>query len=364
MARRLNQNTEAANMDSLMDTLTNVVAILVFILIMVQINTSRSVKKMLDDLPVVSAEELAKKEAETKAAQAALAKLQDELKHADPVAAERALKSTADELLALQSKKTKTEAALIAKGALEQEWTKRAAELAKLKQEMDQLLARREALLASLQGASQQKPAAAKVVNIPNARPLPEAAKKQIFLTANQRIYSVSEEEVIKLALQEIRLAQASLKPERVQRGGKSEPIYDQNKLSDLFTARRLATKEFDLSLPLNPPWTRMALKLTPRPNTGDPIEKMTQINSQFQTTLRDLRSKPNAVAWFLVMPDSFEVYLQARQITEAAGLPAGWQIVSEPAHRIALNDVEVKNLVAPPEANPDAIPPPKQGLD
>ncbi len=347
-----------------MDTLTNVVAILVFILIMVQINTSRSVKKMLDDLPVVSAEELTKQETATKAAQAELAKRQEALKSADPAATEQALKSTENELLTLQSKKTKTEAALIAKGALEQEWAKREAELTRQKKVMDELLARREALLASLQGVSQQKPAEAKIVNIPNARPLPEGAKKQIFLTANKRIYSVNEEEVIKLAMQEIRNAQGSLKPERVQRGGKSEPIYDQNKLSELFAARRLSTKEFEITLPLNPPWTRMAMKLTARANQGEPIDKLTQINSQFQTTLRDLRSKPNAVAWFLVMPDSFEVYLQARQITERAGLPAGWQIVGEAAHRIALNEVEVKNLVAPPEGNPDAIPPPKQGLD
>ena len=166
------------------------------------------------------------------------------------------------------------------------------------------------------------------------------------------------------MAMQEIRAAQGNLRPERVQRGGKSEPVYDQNKLNALFTTRRLYTREFDISLPLNPPWTRMALKLTPRANQGEPIEKFSQFNSQFQSTLREMRSKPNSVAWFLVMPDSFDAYLQARQIADTAGLPAGWQIVGEAAHRITLREVEVKNLQAPPVANPAAIPPPKQGLD
>ena len=364
MARRNNNSTEGANLDSLMDTLTNVVAILVFILIMVQINTSRSVKKMLDDLPAVSEDQLAKKAAEATAAREALAKLQKDLKDANPASVEKEIRTTDSEFLALQSQKTKTEAALMAKGAVEKEWAKREAELAKKKAEMDQLLAKRDALLASLQGVSNQKPAEAKIVRIPNARPLPEAAKKQIFLTANQRIYSVDEDEVLKMAMQEIRAAQGNLRPERVQRGGKSEPVYDQNKLNALFTTRRLYTREFDITLPLNPPWTRMALRLTPRANQGEPVEKFSQFNSQFQSTLREMRSKPNSVAWFLVMPDSFDAYLQARQLADAAGLPAGWQIVGEAAHRITLKEIEVKNLQAPPAANPAAIPPPKQGLD
>jgi hypothetical protein len=347
-----------------MDTLTNVVAILVFILVMVQINTSRRVEKMLSDLPMVTGEELAKKEAELAQAKISLTKLEQDLAKTDPNKLRDQLRKTDQELLSLDQQKKSTQAALVAKSALEKEWAKRETELATKKKQMEELLAKRDALLASLQQVAQQKPAESKVVKIPNARPLPENARKQVFLVANQRIFSVNEDEVTDLAMKEIRSAQGNLRPEREDRNGKSVAIYDQNKLHALFNSRRLYTREFDLALPLNPPWTRMNLKLTPRANAGEPLDRINQFNSQFQISLRDLRSKPNVVVWFLVMPNSFDAYLQARQIADAAGLPAGWQVVGEAAHFISLREVEVRNLVTAPKANPDAIPPPKQTLD
>ncbi len=347
-----------------MDTLTNVVAILVFILIMVQINASRSVKKILSDLPQVTEEQLKAKMEEVAKRKPEIEKRQEQLKSVDPKKVQQDIRSTQDELLALEKTQQKKQAELVSKSALEKEWRVKAEELEKSKSEAEELLKKRQALLASLQEVGQQKPAGPKEVRIPNSRPVPPSAKKVYILLSGNEVFTFDEEEAQKQAAQLIKGSLNALRPEKVERAGKQVPIYDQNKLHELFETRKPFTRDCDLTLPLNPPYTRMALKLTPRANMAEPAERVTKMNSRFQTTLRQLRNTANGVAWFLVMPNAVENYLNARQVVDQAGVPAGWQMVGEAAHRITLEGVEVKNLVEPPPANPDAIPGPKAGLD
>src|SRR5687768_6631726 len=57
MARR-KSDLSGGNLDALMDTLTNVVGILIIILIMAQVCVGQALKKIVSDLPEVSVEEL------------------------------------------------------------------------------------------------------------------------------------------------------------------------------------------------------------------------------------------------------------------------------------------------------------------
>src|SRR5688500_18422537 len=57
MARR-NSSASSGNLDALTDTLTNVVGILIIILILVQVSVGQALKKIVSELPEVTAEEL------------------------------------------------------------------------------------------------------------------------------------------------------------------------------------------------------------------------------------------------------------------------------------------------------------------
>ena len=57
MSRRKNP-LYSTNLDALMDTLTNVVGILIILLIMVQVGVGQSLKKIISELPQVSEEQL------------------------------------------------------------------------------------------------------------------------------------------------------------------------------------------------------------------------------------------------------------------------------------------------------------------
>lgn len=365
MARRNINDFDGTNLDSLMDTLTNVVAILVFILIMVQINASRSVKKMMSELPPVSAAQLVEKQREFDAAAAQLA--ENRAARLDPAKAEQLLRTTSDEVLALRSRKAAVESALVSRQAVLKQWQEKEAELNVRKNEMSALMARKELLTANLRGLSAQTAPEPKEVRIPNSRPLPTRAGRLFCFVSGDRLYTLDEDEPAKLAMQEIRASTDTLKPGKVRRGNRNVPVYDQNALKGLFDSKQLKTAHFAMELPLNPPWTRMSLVLKPLAGGGMSTEGIDKLQSPFQTLLRSLRSGPGRVLWFIVMPDSFDTYLAARRAADAAGVPAGWEIATAPHLSFALNDIEVKNLVPPPEPgppDPDAIPPPRPSLD
>src|SRR6478736_2912944 len=60
MARRRQHHEEELPFVALMDTMTNVVGVLIIVLVMVGIGLARSVNKILSDLPTVTVEEHAK----------------------------------------------------------------------------------------------------------------------------------------------------------------------------------------------------------------------------------------------------------------------------------------------------------------
>ena len=77
MARRRKDNGAMGSLDSLLDTMTNVVGVLIVVLIVTQVNVSSAAKRIRANLPEVTVpmmEELRKKEKEV---QARLASLQD-----------------------------------------------------------------------------------------------------------------------------------------------------------------------------------------------------------------------------------------------------------------------------------------------
>ena len=100
-------------------------------------------------------------------------------------------------------------------------------------------------------------------------------------------------------------------------------------------------------------------LVLHRRAEAGETAEQLKRSSSRYQTQIK--RVDPDEFyLQFLVWPDSFEAYLEARRISARRGLLAGWhaQTTSE-EHTI---DLGTKLRVGPPPPPPKPKPPPKPG--
>ncbi len=80
---------------------------------------------------------------------------------------------------------------------------------------------------------------------------------------------------------------------------------------------------------------------------------------SQLRKDLAAVKQRKN-YAKFIVYPESFEIYLKAREIANEMKVPAGWQINTEKSLATwkALPDIQLHKTEAPPPPPP----PPKEG--
>jgi len=361
---------DEVGLDSLLDTLTNVVGILVIMLIVTQLSVSDSVKK------ISQTEQVDPKALEQ--AQADLEKIRKERQELEEQAAsftydpneirvkraamERRLLAAKADLRALEQQQRQRE---------EKERQEKAkseallAELEKKKKEMDEQtrkaleeLAKLEALLAE---TPQQQALPSKVVNLPDPRPAPKGAKPVTIFCWRDRIFPADLEELRDRARGQFdRIVQT----ERLDRD--PEKGIDAKVMLEHFGRRPLRNKFFDIELiavGVNP-----HLKLTPKIPAGEPREDIIRRNSDYQKRLRELDPNKHYVR-FLVWPDSFEVYLAARQVAAENKLLAGWQMISERPdytywiaggkYRFGPPPKPDPNAPKPPPSNKPAAPPP-----
>ena len=113
-------------------------------------------------------------------------------------------------------------------------------------------------------------------------------------------------------------------------------------------------------------------LKLAPVPSGGETVDQAKKLGSTFQTLLAKFKRDPRSVVWFHVFKDSIGTYLAARDITDQAGVPAGWELYGSPFFVRYLPPewaVEYTPAPPPPPAAPGTVPvvtiaPPKATLD
>ena len=357
-----------ASMDSLMDTLTNVVGILIIVLIMVQISVSQAMKKIVSSLPAVSVEEAQQIQQESQQVMEEHKKLQEQVAQVRPEQerTQEKLKQVKPELEALEMTAKQTALPLLDVESLQKQLDDKKKTLAERKTAMDALLAEQQRLKGLLETTPVVTPPAAKVVRIPNSRPIPEKAKLERYFITGGQLYYVDMENAMKLVQTELNAAKSRLERERTKAAdGSRKTIYDQEKVVKHFEQRRLALRNLDIVVPANKTSTRLVAQLVPRPGQGEPLAAAAQMTSRFQTDLRRYRNT-NTVVWFHVARDSFETYLRAREITDALGIPAGWEAVNTPAYAEPIPDLEVNRLEEPKPVDPNAlrIDAPKKKLD
>ncbi len=369
----------AGSLDSLLDTMTNVVGIMVILLTVTQLGVGDAVKRITSTTQV-DPEELARLEKEVAEAQRLREELIRQLRMlvyhnerrdeaardlallkkriADAQASNRVLdeahqerlREAREEALAQQEE---------ARRLLEEQEKEAKAFREKINEEA-QLLAK---LRAQLDETPEPVSPPARVVYLPNPRPAPKEARPLVFLCRNDRVMFVDEEEIRQNAqrradfvVQRRRLDQdpekgidADILGREVNRLGINDP-----------------TGTFNPKLIFHGRWPR--IELVPRENAGDTAAQLAGA-SRYRRTLGRIDPEKFYLR-YIVWPDGYEVYLEARKIASEMGLSAGWQAVgSGSSHTIPLGGSLRVGPPPPPRppkkpTEPSKPPPPPPPVD
>jgi hypothetical protein len=349
MARRKRTNEEGVSMDSLMDALTNVVAVLIVILILLQTDVSNQVEKLLNDLKPASVEDLANAK-QKKQSLASQIKTQKNLLNAP--------KASPDDI-----KKVELDLSLLEKSISQQNTT--FMELAKLQNKVEEQKVQEtsertktESILkeiantkALLDQTPVPKPPSATVVSLPNSRPIPESAKIFHCFIVNDQVHLVDADEAKKMVMDEMKTHESKLiltvkkvpkKPD--------EKVFDQEKTVAHFRQRNLKLRQYNITVPYNKPWPILNMVITFDPTKGDAnLEELQQAKGRFHNACKFIRSQSDSIIMFRVNTNGFATYLKAREIADSFNIPCGWEIHSSHSHSERL-DFRVNNLEEPPK--------------
>ena len=367
MARRRSRTSATGgNMDSMLDTLTNVVGILVIVLVTVQLSSQEAASRIAEAIAKIDPEEVARLEREAAEAKAAaeeaqrtmdsqresrardpaqeLVRLQAEANTADAAAREAAAR--AEELV-----KRKTAEAAAAKKAAEEAARKAADAKAAADRKLAEAEQRRTALAAELEKTAKPETPPAKQVRLPDPRPAPEKAKELRVICREGRVWLVDIEE---LQEQSQKRAAFVIKQKKLDPDGDNW-LTDGAAFVEEFNKAPVRADGFEMTVPAAERWPK--LRLARKPGSGQTPEDAVRATGEFAKALRKYKPTDHYVRFF-VWPDGFEAYLVARQFTGERGFAAGWEPVSGgDEHMIGLGKYAIGPK--PPPTPPDAPKPP-----
>jgi hypothetical protein len=351
-----------------MDALTNVVAVLILVLILLQADVGNTVDRMLASLTPASPEQV-------EAARAKLAELTADrdaslsLLAAKPPAPAQ-LDDLKSQLALLESSVKASDVRLLSVEKLRQLQTKYQQTLDAEKKATTALLEEIRRLGALLANTPPPPPPKPEVVRIPNSREIPAGADIYYAHVLGGRVHLLDPLGAKKLVLAEFDKARTKLLRQTIKvKNAKDRKIYDQDKTVNHFAALNLMVRGQKVTVPYNRPWTRLNAGLTIDPNNGGvSLAEMANPRSEWHRICNLVRSFPRGVLIFRVRPDGFATYLKAREIADSFNLPCGWEINGATTHYVVLDGLEFNRLEEPKpqpaQPAPTGPPPPKRVLD
>ncbi len=336
MGRRKPQSDEDGGLDSLLDTMTNVVGILVLVLIVTQLSVKSVVdtaienrvdQKEMDeavhDLAEMKLEELeleriliapedidvdAQRE-ELERNRALLAKLKADAEKAQQEKNQYALKIKDEEKKAMANRKE-----------IEDAKSKRA-ELEKLVTTSIEKKASLEAMLSK----TKRRTAPADIkVSIPNPRPAPEGARQIPILCVENRVYPINVDVFRKRA--ELR-AKAILERFRIVK----DPVkgYDAAKFKRHWNQLRDQDPLFNVEYYIVND-RNLRIRFKHKAGSGGTDRQLVNSRSKIRTQYLNSFDGSKYYARFYVLPDSYDVYLTARRLFNQNRILSGWDPQNE----------------------------------
>ena len=349
MRRRNTDSSPTGNLDSLLDTMTNVVGILIIVIIVSQINVASAVKRIRAGMEPVSVEQMAKLQSERERVAQQIESVRSATDKVDPAA----MAALQKEVAALEKQLEEVELMDEKNEALVDLFAEKQKTLEELKAAvkreeqgvigLDQKIARMEL---------QKTPA--KRVRLPNPRDPYEDAREVLFFCAGDRIMLVDYPGLLARTVKEIQ-GKKSLVAEMK---GKT-PYYHQEQSKKHIGSRRIRSAGVAVSIVTFPdrPWGQLVM--TPDfKRGGQTIKEGLAHGSELRQQINRAKSDRNYIR-FLVHPDAFETYLLARRLAEEIFIPVGWEPTGAKELRRSLPGIRFAH-VPPPPADPKKKPPAK----
>ena len=348
MARRRNKTSATgANMDSLLDALTNVVGILVIVLVAVQLSSqeaARRMEEMIAQIDPADQERIrqAAADSESKLEEMQLAlKSESEEEKINP---EKLLASLQDDIVAAELKAKKDlRAAEAAEKAAEEK--KLAAEkmrrslmtqLAELEDKEKEFTVAKADLLAKLENMPTLNAPPPKEVRPPTPKDVPRKtdgkpvlSKKEILVVGGKVIPKVIPEEFKTQVKNYVNMIVSQSKIQ-AEEGRYITDEKKAKKLIDDFNKNPLENEFFEIKLVREK--NSVEVELIPKENCGENPEQA--VKGIFRKIFGDSRLTKQWYLSYLVEPDSFETYMAMRKVTDRYGYFAGWTIINPGAER------------------------------
>lgn len=99
----------------------------------------------------------------------------------------------------------------------------------------------------------------------------------------------------------------------------------DEGKVKAFFGQGKLGPKDFSYFVEKNGTTDRLKLSLGFKQEGGWATEQFKQRNSEFDKICKEVSLQRNTLFYYYVSADSFDAYLEARNLTESYRIPAGW---------------------------------------
>ncbi len=366
MQPRFKQQDDDGGLDSLLDTMTNVVGILVLVLIATQVGVKDKVESIMAQSDVT--------EDDVRIAEADLSDQREDLRQLQQQAAsvstidieaERQRLQRMQEQLATARETVEQQTQTVNEYSMQIETDQeRAAELEKevedtkarrreLETAIQQALTQRADLKSQLDETRKQAAPQETVLRIPNPRPAPEGAQEATFICTGQQLFPLRLQHHRRYAEQAgkkiITDHQLNLNP---------AAGIDAAQFTELFTQLEAPVDDEFFRAEYyvaDNRWPR--IRLHPREDQGAPLKALTRPGTNIRKLIASL-SPQQYFCRFHVLPDSFEVYMAARRAVTIQQLPAGWE--PQPAGWILTTSVPGIELGPPrPKPPPPANPPP-----
>ena len=360
MARKSNPDSGGGiNLDSLMDALTNVVAVLILVLILVQADVTQKVIQFIEDLQPATPEQV--EQAKTLLAEAIARKqaIEEKLQQDAPTPAqleeekrriallEKSIESKDKHLADLNQLKILETKVRQDRDAENESTVRIQQEIAKLEAQLDQ--------------TPVFKAPPPTEVNIPNSRPIPPKAVVYHALAIRNRIHMIDIHTPLAMFEGEFKKHRRDWLVERIKQQGGDRMIYDPAKIAAHFKTFDFRNSQGQkIEVITQPTWTFLQLAITPDlEKGGTPLDDLEKPGSEFSKAVARLMGNIRTVVLFHVNPDSFNTYLQARSLLDKTKVPAGWEVWGGNSWRVTIPDVQVKRLQEPPPPPPKAGPKP-----
>jgi len=342
------------NMDVMMDSMTNVVGVLLLILIIVQIQISTAVETIETVLKNVTKQDLQKLETKIAEQNKNIENVNvDELNQQYQEAMGDVDEAQMRVNLYTSKDETKRAGLVDVRKLIEMKFDKTSEK--EIEQNIFTDLSReKQRLAAALAKTPLPKLPDGVDIIVPAGLPLPKGAKIIKVMCIYNRLYFIQDGDYKKMAENFLKDPATSVIYTNYVSNGKTVTVYDHKKtynlLSTIATNLNAGNTNFTITTYLRDYENRVRIDIRPDKTGGMTVKDLEPRDNQFRQQVLGLRRDPKNVIWFYVYKDSLDVYFAARDVCQAVGIPQGWEYYRwtgmSPTLNFAVNPLKARTNV------------------